>query len=193
MYKILIHNIDKKYEYDELIKVFLPPEQFQSFTDASYDDGSIYETHCLGEDKAPVLLVFNEADFDDRNAIKREIFNKLSELTGKVPPWGILTGVRPVKLTGEIFDRLGSQEAARKELRETYLLSDEKAELLIETYMYQQEICGKPEPESVGIYIGIPFCPTRCLYCSFTSNQVPDAEIARYLEALKREIAYVEI
>ena len=191
MYKILIHNIDNKYEYDELIKVFLPPEQFESFTDSSYDDGSIYEAPCMGEGKTPVLLVFNEADFDDKNAIKREIFGELSQITGNVPPWGILTGVRPVKLTGEIFDRLGSEEMVRRELKEEYLVSCEKIDLLLDTYKYQQKICGSPKPKSVGLYIGIPFCPTRCLYCSFTSNQVPEAEISRYLEALKKEIVYV--
>lgn len=176
LYKILIHNIDNKYEYEELIKVFLPPEQFKIVTDG---------------DEESELLVFNKADSGDRNAVKREIFIKLSELTGKAPPWGILTGVRPVKLTGEISERLGSKEAARRELKETYLLSDEKADLLMDTYTYQQRVCGRPEPDSAGIYIGIPFCPTRCLYCSFTSNQVSGGEIARYLEALKKEIAYV--
>ena len=71
------------------------------------------------------------------------------------------------------------------------MLSREKADLLIDTYRYQQEVCGKPPHNSIGLYIGIPFCPTRCLYCSFTSNQVPESEILRYLEALKKEIEYV--
>lgn len=95
-----------------------------------------------------------------------------------------------MKLTGEIFERTGIEKSVFHELLDTYLLSREKAELLINTYKYQQKVCGKAEPSSVGVYIGIPFCPTRCLYCSFTSNQVPDNEIARYLEALKKEIEY---
>ena len=82
-------------------------------------------------------------------------------------------------------------EAVRRTLREDYLLAESKIDLLTDTLAYQREVCGKAAPDSVGVYIGIPFCPTRCLYCSFTSNQVPDAEIARYLEALKQEIAYV--
>lgn len=190
MYKILIHNIEKKYEYDELIKVFLPPEQFQSFTDAAFDDGSIYEAPAMGSPEDPVLLVFNEADLEDRNAIKREIFYRLSRLTGQKPVWGILTGVRPVKLTGELYGRLGSREAVTACLKNEYLVSEEKIQLLTETWEYQQEVLGPPPESGIGVYIGIPFCPTRCLYCSFTSNQKGPEEIERYLKALFTEIRY---
>ena len=185
MYNFVIKNITNKYDFAELVKIFLTPEEFSAYTDDEFAELSPNERN-QGK-----TVFFNEILSDDKNFIKRQIYNYLSKETGKVPPWGILTGVRPVKLTGELFDRLGGEDAAVKELTETYLLSPEKTALLIDTYKYQQEICGKPDKKSVGIYIGIPFCPTRCLYCSFTSNQVSDSEIARYLEALKAEIAYV--
>ncbi len=185
MYSFIIKNVTDKYDYNELIKVFLSPEDFTAWDEESFANLSDKEK------SQNAVIKFNEQGLCDKNAVKREIYQFLSNETGERPPWGILTGVRPVKLTGEIFDRLGSEQQVRKELSETYLLSEEKIELLISIYKYQQEICGKPDPKSVGIYIGIPFCPTRCLYCSFTSNQVPDSEIARYLEALKGEISYV--
>ncbi len=196
MYKIILKNVENKYDYGELIKIFLRPEEFRFFTEAEFA-----ETEPLGEELAEAQevgafgvteeIIFNESLSGDKNEIKREIYHKLSRLTGKKPEWGILTGVRPVKLTGELFQRLGSKEAVREELANTYLLAPEKIDLLIETYEYQQKSCGNPPEHSAGIYIGIPFCPTRCLYCSFTSNQVGDEEIARYLEALKTEIRYV--
>ena len=196
MYNIIIKNVENKYDYGELIKIFLRPEDFHFYTEAEFA-----EKEAAGEELAEAQettnaeqieqIIFNEGLSEDKNEIKREIYHKLYQLTRAKPEWGILTGVRPVKLTGELFQRLGSREAVERELANTYLLAREKINLLIETYEYQQEACGNPQENSVGIYIGIPFCPTRCLYCSFTSNQVGDEEIARYLEELKKEIRYV--
>ena len=193
LYKILLHGITKKYDLQELIKVFLPPDTFVSYTDeeAAQADLQTKSVQAETSEDETVCIEINRELTDDKNAIKRELYRKLSAVTGYTPEWGILTGVRPVKLTGELLDRLQDMEAVREALREDYLLAEEKIDLLTDTLSYQREICGKAEPDSVGVYIGIPFCPTRCLYCSFTSNQVPDAEIARYLEALKQEIAYV--
>lgn len=112
-------------------------------------------------------------------------------------PWGELTGVKPVKLTRELFK--GNPYNGRKphEKPEVYRilteekgLSSDKARLLIEIYERQQKVLKGEEYLKAGLYIGIPFCPTRCLYCSFTSNQKPYGEIERYLEALIEEIEY---
>ena len=112
-------------------------------------------------------------------------------------PWGELTGVKPVKLTRELFrgnPYNGRKPHERAEvfriLTEERGLSREKAELLIEIYEYQQMVLKGEDYTSCGLYIGIPFCPTRCLYCSFTSNQKPYGEIERYLEALIKEIEF---
>ncbi len=113
-------------------------------------------------------------------------------------PWGELTGVKPVKLTRELFKGNpynGRQPHEKQEVRRILMeergLSSEKADLLIEIYEYQQRILGGEKYTSAGLYIGIPFCPTRCLYCSFTSNQKPYEEVERYLQALIREVEYV--
>ena len=185
MYNFVIKKNTNKYDFTELIKIFLTPEDFRSYTEDEFD------VLPPEQKESGQTVYFNDCSSDDKNLIKRRIYSFLSHETGVNPPWGILTGVRPVKLTGELFDKLGDEDKVRKELAETYLLSREKADLLIDTYRYQQEVCGKPPHNSIGLYIGIPFCPTRCLYCSFTSNQVPESEILRYLEALKKEIEYV--
>jgi oxygen-independent coproporphyrinogen-3 oxidase len=111
-------------------------------------------------------------------------------MTGEAPEWGIMTGVRPVKKAGELMRANGAAEAQRV-LRETFLLSENKARLLTDIYAYQQASLGDPAPESVSVYIGIPFCPTRCLYCSFASNQVKGDEIDRYFAALLEEVAFL--
>ena len=117
--------------------------------------------------------------------------------------WGTLTGVKPVKYTRELFEGKflppsikgstwgsHSEDEVRNILMNNHEVSREKTDLLIEIYKYQRDRIGKPDKKSIGLYIGIPFCPTRCLYCSFTSNQKPKEEIERYLKALIKEIEY---
>ena len=87
-------------------------------------------------------------------------------------------------MAGELVRKTGSAAKARQILLEDYLMSPEKADLVLEIYQYQQETTGVAKDNSLSLYLGIPFCPTRCLYCSFTSNQVKKPEIDRYLEAL---------
>ena len=178
MYQIKILNFEKTYLLNELIKIFLRPDQYELIEGES------------GREEEDCIL-FNEASSSDINVIKREIFDKLSVLTGQRPEWGILTGVRPVKLCGEIYERLGDADATVAYLMENYYLCEEKARLIMDMYLHQQEFCGVIEDKSACVYVGIPFCPTRCVYCSFASNQVPDPEIARYLEALLKEVKHV--
>ncbi len=181
MYNIILKNIDNKYEYEELIKIFLNPADYRLFTDAESE---------VAEEHPEATIVFNKNAHRDKNDVKREIYENLSALTGKKPEWGILTGVRPVKLTGEMFAEAGDYDNVRRRLQQAYFLHPRKADLLIETLQYQQANVGKVPQDTVGVYIGIPFCPTRCLYCSFASNQVTAAAAERYLQTLLQEIAF---
>lgn len=174
MYKIKILNFEKKYLLDELIKIFLRPDQYV----------------LTEEEEMDVDLVFNEENFSEKRTIYRQIYDKLSVLTGKQPEWGILTGIRPVKLCGELYENLQDVDLTLRILKEEYYISEEKAQLIMDTYLHQKDFCGMAPEKSAGIYIGIPFCPTRCVYCSFASNQVPDIEITKYLTALHKEIEY---
>lgn len=185
MYKIVLNGITNKYEYDELIKVFLRPEEYTLYCDCEENNNiSVNEMADYATDQ---LLEFNETE---KNALKQAIYKKLSVLTGKMPEWGIHTGVRPVKLVGELFNKLGSMELVVDKLKNFYLLNDEKISLICSIYQTQQEILETPVQDGIGLYIGIPFCPTRCLYCSFTSNQSEPAKIQEYMEALYKEIRY---
>ena len=175
MYNIRLNHVSNAYDFNELIKIFLPPAAYRLAFEAEKAEGKIVE--------------INEGASCDKNEIKRELYRRLADLTGKKPPWGILTGVRPVKLAGELAAQAGSS-GALEILKRDYLLQEEKARLLVDIYEYQQQLLGAAEPASLGVYVGIPFCPTRCLYCSFTSNQQGAEEIEKYLEALLDEIEY---
>lgn len=173
-YNILIEDAYNLNQYEELIREFLRPDEYQITDDPK-----------IAAERGDVDLPLK--DFGDHNQVKRMLYMMLSEATGIRPAWGILTGVRPVKLCGEMTDHYGEERTATM-LRSNYLLSDEKADLIQKMLKRQRHTFGRPPKDSAGIYIGIPFCPTRCLYCSFASNQVSDEEIARYFEALKKEI-----
>ena len=171
MLRLKIESFEKKDLLLELINEFLSPGEYE-----------------LVEDKED--LIINAKGSRDVDEIKREIFKVLGKLKGETPGWGILTGVRPVKLAGELLRQEGSREKAAEILRDKYLLSEEKIDLIQDIYHRQIASLGYPPENSAGVYIGIPFCPTRCLYCSFASNQVGEKEIARYLQALKKEILW---
>jgi len=165
LYSITLTGILNTYEYEELVKVFLKPQQYQ--------------------------IVVNDGIPLEKNEQKRQIYNYLANITNKRPEWGILTGVRPVKLAGELYKKLNELSLVKKVLEDEYFLSSEKADLLVNIFAYQQSILSMPTDGQVGVYIGIPFCPTRCLYCSFTSNQASDEKIALYMSALYKEIEFV--
>lgn len=180
MYKIILHGIKNKYGFDELVKIFMHPDNFKIY----YDDTEPNPDDPSDDEYEGIIELTSE----EKNEIKIMLYNKLSEMTGIKHEWGILTGVRPVKLAGQLMRKLGSYEEAKKKLTDYYLLSDEKARLILDIYSYQQEVLNKPPKNGVGIYIGIPFCPTRCLYCAFASNKAVPEEIERYLVALHHEI-----
>jgi len=140
--------------------------------------------------EAPEFSVEEKISYD-RNEQKRALYELLSNETGITLDWGILTGVRPLKLYRELTDRHG-REKAEDMLRSVYLLSEDKLSLLSNTYDVQMDAHYDMSPKAVSLYAGIPFCPTRCLYCSFTSNKFSKEASVKYIAALKKEIHAVK-
>ncbi len=107
-------------------------------------------------------------------------------------PWGILDGIRPVKLATKLLKNSKSPEIAVDSFMREYGADREKAELAVKIAAIEMPIVDQMHPNGVSLYIGIPFCPTRCLYCSFVSNSGAKSAklIPEYLNCLKKEIAY---
>ena len=110
----------------------------------------------------------------------------------KNSPWGILTGIRPVKIACKLIKSGKTPAETIEYFVNEYGADREKAELAVRVAEVEMPIIDSMNPKGVSIYIGIPFCPTRCLYCSFVSNSVARSAkyIPEYLECLKREIKY---
>ena len=191
MYKIYINQAKNKYEYEELIKVFLRESEYQLFgaDDIPEKTGDQIESESQNCDR--IIIVPDHYEKAEKNEIKRYLYQELRKNTGSTPEWGILTGVRPVKLAGELISSERSTEKANQIMADEYYLKPDKRKLLLDICETQQKIL-KPSPDAaVGFYVGIPFCPTRCVYCSFPSNQAGENKIKDYLDALHREISFV--
>lgn len=122
---------------------------------------------------------------------KLALYHALVSATGRWPPWGSLTGIRPTRLVYEAMEHGLSLEQAIPLVRDLFDLQPDKAALLGKIIKVQQGLPAARADET-DIYIGIPFCVSRCRYCSFLSREVGDGKLLLpYVESLEREIAGV--
>ena len=123
-------------------------------------------------------------------AVGRAMFSAGKDLLGHTPPWGILTGVRPAKVAGGLMKNGKGILKAKKVLRDEYFLHPQKAALATTVASVEQKILKKLPQNTCSLYISIPFCPTRCAYCSFVSYTTPRllSMIDEYLDAMLGEI-----
>ena len=122
--------------------------------------------------------------------VKLSFFKAARDLTGVTPAWGALTGIRPAKLASGLLEAGRSEKETDRILRDTYFVSPARRRLCVQCA--QEALAAKwaLRPEEISLYVGIPFCPTRCAYCSFVSNSVEKSFhwVEPYLEALSAEI-----
>lgn len=137
------------------------------------------------------------ADFSNRketkNRLKQSLYQMLKEYTGQELPWGTLTGIRPTKIPMAMLEEGKSKEEIRRYMKETYYASDIKTDLSIDIAERELELLKKIDYENgYSLYIGIPFCPSICLYCSFSSSPIGmwKDKVEEYLDALEKEIVY---
>lgn len=136
-------------------------------------------------------------DFEDRretkNALKQNLYDLLKEGTKRELPWGTLTGIRPTKIPMKMMEDGHSDEEIYQYMKETYFATDEKIQLSIDIAKREKALLSKIDYENgYSLYIGIPFCPSTCLYCSFTSYPLGmwKNRVDEYLDALEKEIVF---
>jgi len=148
---------------------------------------------------------------DDKSVIKAELYDSLVAMTGKELPWGDLTGIRPVSLVSPMIEAACLHSAdgrtitdedistIKKHLTDEYCIRGEKLDLMTDIAVREHHILdgiyqqtGFTYKDGWSLYIGIPFCPTRCLYCSFLSNTISawQSRLAEYMSNLREEIRY---
>lgn len=151
------------------------------------------------QNEIPILLIDCKASLAERaeykNQLKILLYQGLSKITGTTLPWGTLTGIRPTKQALSKLEEGRSLEEIEAYFGERYLCSKEKTDLSVDIASRELDILHKIDYKNgYSIYIGIPFCPTRCLYCSFTAFSVKAYEdyVDSYLDALFKEIDYAK-
>ena len=142
----------------------------------------------LAETSAPQAASEREA-----RPVAYAIYQVLSKFTGYIPPWGLLTGIRPAKLFTALFGEGMNRLQAINEIVEQYFVQPERAELCADVAARQVKLMATSAAGAISIYISIAFCPTRCNYCSFSAYPITkfgNREEA-YVSALIREVTYL--
>lgn len=190
-----------RYETEKICRLFLPFEKIEVIDYMTVGD-DVAITRIDGKDVYCSVKIgdsFDEGqdvlsgDCDDREKERRIaalLFLCFSTITAYKPRWGIVTGIRPTRLYSLVLKEMGSKEKAKEFFSDSFFVDDEKIELCDSTYKAEEDIISCSKPNSFSLYISIPFCPTRCSYCSFVSHAVEKAEklIPQYVEYLCREI-----
>ncbi len=138
-----------------------------------------------------------ETDFSDRkatkNKLKQALYQMLTGYTGRTLPWGALTGIRPVKIPMSMLEQGIGEDKVRDYMAGTYFATGQKISLSIEIAKRELEVLqGIDYKQGYSLYVGIPFCPSICSYCSFSSSPIGmwEGKTDSYLDALDKELAY---
>ena len=126
-----------------------------------------------------------------RQLLQQSMYLAAKQLLPQEPAWGALAGVRPTKITTKHLLEGGTAESANDLLRDVYFVTPSRRELAVACSQSTVKAVKLLEPEDISLYVGIPFCPTRCTYCSFVSRTIGKKTelLEPYLEALLKEIA----
>lgn len=195
---LYVKNHNFHFELENLTRLFFPNEKITVIRDFSEPQPPYIYTEVSDKITISVNIgSFNKSETavkkltdDDNELVSAQLLYKLlCDFTGLTQPWGILTGVRPVKLLRRLAEESNEEQAVKK-FEKDFFVSNEKTALSRETEHNERKILELSRPESFSLYVGIPFCPSRCSYCSFVMASIERAEklIEPYTKLLCEEI-----
>lgn len=205
-YSYDVHSLVKAFYPHEDVKVIVASEYenadstgisvFVSSKDVSKDEIVSGYVRCEIKMSQTVLVKDSEYENADRakvkSVLKKALYELLTKATGTELPWGTLTGIRPTKIPMGMLSSGKTDYEIKDYMKEEYLCSDEKIDLATDIAKRELNLIKSVESDGFSLYIGIPFCPTTCLYCSFTSYPIVSWKnrTDEYIAALKKEIDF---
>ena len=191
MLEVILKGHDKYYGVSDVVRMFAGvPEELKDEGKVIAPDGPDVTliNELTGDGRSVTYLDDKAYEFkgellEPGREIKRSLYMALSDITSKTMPWGCLTGIRPTLVACE--------EDSPEALEEKYFVRPDKASLAYETSREEQRLLSKVPEENLCVYVGIPFCPSRCQYCSFVSSDISCHmdRLVNYEAALEREIS----
>lgn len=185
---------DLKYRYDvyQMFNIYFPLNELKFPEEGDYD----YIVNIEADKvlfKASNLELSENIEENIKDSIKKVIFKGLREITKDIYPWGTLVGIRPSKIALKLLNEGKSEDEIIKYFYDKHIASEEKAKLCIDVAKLEEKFVNVNN-EKIAIYIGMAFCPTRCLYCSFASNPIGGNKklVTPYLNALSHEIEKIK-
>lgn len=200
--KLILKNHNEEYAAREIIAAHIPKIKIElCHIIPEQGDYVISELIMLDNEyfyKATVFIEEKEYTIEFKNKeysktyIKKSINDAMKKALNTELPWGLITGIRPSKMAREMSDDGASDEEILSKFKNFYECSDTKAHIALEVAKREKTLIDSMPEKSVSLYVGIPFCPTRCLYCSFTSQSIKFSNTLTepYMDALSKEIAY---
>lgn len=207
---ITVELNESNFEYDihSLVKAFYPEHDVlvKEGSREDFPESMFHMRVAYGENEISVIFeqdgtevlsgtvrVRPEDRKETKNQLKQRLYELLSEYSGQNLPWGTLTGIRPTKIPMAMLEEGKPDDEIRAYMKETYFTSDAKIELALDVAKRELELLSRIDYEDgYSLYVGIPFCPSTCAYCSFTSYPLGRwaSRMDEYLDALEKEIAY---
>ncbi len=213
MIYIYIQGHDFRYGVYELVRMFFFEEEIIFIDDLEeYKNEGILIENYLTKDResySSLTKIFKDGDCFKSNevkgleniqiqindlrkklnvGVKQSIYGALNAFRIARVPWGILIGVRPVKIVQELIEKDIDDKNIINIFKNEYKLSEEKAKLILEVGRIQKKYIYPIDQDKYSLYVSIPFCPTRCVYCSFPSNSIRKTE--KFVDEYTRKVIY---
>lgn len=199
---LILKNHNEEYAAREIIAAHIPKIKIE-ISDIIPENGDYVISELIIKDNEYIYSTFIRLEGKEyksqytnasysKTFVKKSINDALKEALGTCLPWGLITGIRPSKMVREMLETDKTENEIQDIFLNHYECSNDKTKLAMEVAKRERALIESMPQNSISLYVGIPFCPTRCLYCSFTSQSIKFSNTLTepYMDALSKEIAY---
>ncbi len=200
--QIILNNFNEHYEIEQLLRMFIKDitvikektnkKQLLEFVYINKNKYRFFVYIKFNKNIYYKFIEFKNNKNDDNLSICSFLYDSFCKNYNKNLPWGLLTGVRPVRLMRNIQNEINDINKTKQKFKREFFVSDEKISLTEHIYNLQEKIIENVKKEDYSLYISIPFCPSRCVYCSFVSTTTKNSKklMQDYTKKLCEELIY---